>query len=77
MSEDSHVSLAVAFDVPECHDTSPFKNKFYANSMQEPRNCFTMVLQPWETEFFAERDTPMLLASWHTSGRSRMNWKEL
>ena len=32
MSVDSHVSLAVAFDVPEGQDTSPFKSKFYANS---------------------------------------------
>ena len=39
MSKDSHIGLAVLFDVPDGQDTSPFKTKFYANSKAGTKEC--------------------------------------
>jgi len=39
MSKDSHIGLAVLFDVPEGQDASPYKAKFYAKSKAGTKEC--------------------------------------
>merc|ERR1711862_558526 len=39
MAKDSHISLAVVFDVPEGQDASPYKAKFYAKSKAGTKEC--------------------------------------